>query len=109
MTIRTVDLSDDDIVILSRKAFDELMEKAGVLPPRPAVDANGTMDAKEALTASIAREIVSRRIKTGMTQTRLAKLSGVRLETISRLELGKHMPQQETVLRLDKALRKAGA
>jgi len=46
----------------------------------------------------------SNRIRHGWTQTELARRSGIRLETISRIESGKHIPRQETLLKLDRAL-----
>jgi transcriptional regulator with XRE-family HTH domain len=58
------------------------------------------------MDASIARTLIRRRIEAGLTQKALAKRAGVRLETISRLESAKHRPTRETILRLDKALRK---
>lgn len=57
--------------------------------------------------AAIARKLISRRIKAGLTQKALAKKAGVRLETICRLEGGKHSPTRETIARIDAALRKA--
>jgi DNA-binding XRE family transcriptional regulator len=107
MTVQMVKIEDQELVILTRRAFEELMEKAGVLPPLPPPDGRGTMDARAAIDASIAREVVCRRIVAGLTQTELARRSGVRLETVCRLEAGKHVPRQETVIRLDRALRAA--
>jgi DNA-binding XRE family transcriptional regulator len=74
------------------------------LPARPRRDAHGNVPARAAIDASIARELVMDRIRHGWTQTELARRSGVRLETISRIESGKHVPRQETLLILDRAL-----
>jgi transcriptional regulator with XRE-family HTH domain len=41
----------------------------------------------------------------GLSETELARRSGVRLETISRLESGKHKAQEATVERLARALK----
>jgi ribosome-binding protein aMBF1 (putative translation factor) len=73
-------------------------------PARPLPDAHGNVNARAAIDISIARELVSDRIGRGWTQTELARRSGVRLETISRIESGKHIPRQETLLKLDRAL-----
>ena len=43
----------------------------------------------------------------GLTQQQLAKLAGVREETLSRLESGKHSPTVRTVEKIEKALQKA--
>jgi DNA-binding XRE family transcriptional regulator len=70
--------------------------------PRPAKD--GSVRAIEFARADIAREVVRRRISAGMSQQKLAKRVGVRPETISRLEAGKHLPRTETMERIDRAL-----
>jgi len=104
MTVQTISIANDELVVLSRKDFDRLMEKAGVLPARPKADAHGNVPARAAINVSIARDLISDRIRRGWTQTELARRSGVRLETISRIEAGKHVPRRETVVKLDRAL-----
>lgn len=104
MTIQTLKVEDKELVVLTREAFDDLMEKAGVLPAYPAATRRGGYPAAKTLTISIARSIISARIRTGLTQKELARRSGVRLETICRIEGGKQKPVQETVLRLEAAL-----
>jgi ribosome-binding protein aMBF1 (putative translation factor) len=104
MTLQTISIANDELVVLSRKDFDRLMEKAGMLPARPRGDAHGNVDARAAIDISIARELITDRIRRGWTQTELARRSGVRLETISRIESGKHIPRRETLLKLDRAL-----
>ena len=104
MTIQTISIANDELVVIARREFEELMEKAGVLPAHPSPDKNGTVDARQAVDVSIARSLITDRIKHGWTQTELARRSGVRLETISRIETGKHIPRRETLLKLDRAL-----
>ncbi|MGD0463600.1 MAG: helix-turn-helix transcriptional regulator [Tepidisphaeraceae bacterium] len=91
-------------MILSRAEFDVLMEKAGVMPPLPRIAKDGSAPAIEYARADIAREVVRRRIAAGMTQQELARRVGVRPETISRLEAGKHLPRTETIERIERAL-----
>jgi DNA-binding XRE family transcriptional regulator len=107
MTVQTIHTDDKELVVLTREAFDELMEKAGVLPPVPSPDGHGFRPAVETADALIARKIISRRMRAGLTQADLARRAGVRVETISRLEAAKHVPRQETILRIDAALRAA--
>jgi len=107
MTIRTLELEGKEFVVLSRKEFDALMERAGVLPPLPPADAGGTFPALETARAAIAREIITRRIALGWTQQELARQAGLRVESLSRLESGKHKPQRETILRIDQVLVRA--
>lgn len=102
--VSTIPAINEELVILRRKDFEALMEKAGILPAKPKPDKNGNVDAFEAIDISIARSLISDRIKRGWTQTELARRSGVRLETISRIEAGKHIARRETLLKLDRAL-----
>jgi DNA-binding XRE family transcriptional regulator len=104
MTARVINIEGKELVILSRTEFDVLMEKAGVMPPLPRSDKDGSVPAIEYAQASIAREVVRRRISAGITQRELARRVGVRAETISRLEAGKHMPRVETMERIDSVL-----
>lgn len=104
MNLQTISIANDELVVLSRKDFDRLIEKAGMLPTRPRGDARGNVPARTAIDVSIARDLVTDRIRHGWTQTELARRSCVRLETISRIESGKHIPRQETLLKLDRAL-----
>jgi DNA-binding XRE family transcriptional regulator len=92
------------LIAASRNKNGDVMEKAQILPPRPQRDARGNVPARAAIDVSIARELITDRIRHGWTQTELARRSGVRLETISRIESGKHIPRQETLLKLDRAL-----
>ena len=107
MKFTTLNVPSGQIVVLPREEFDQLAEKAGVFPALPPVDAKGRSDALAFMDATIARTLIRLRIEAGLTQRALAKLAGVRLETISRLEAGKHAPTRETVARLEKALQKA--
>ena len=107
LRIRTLNVPSGQIVVLPREDFDRLAEKAGLYPPFPEQDAEGNVDALPFMDASIARNLIRRRIAAGLTQKALAKLAGVRLETISRIESAKHAPMRETVTRLDGALKRA--
>jgi ribosome-binding protein aMBF1 (putative translation factor) len=104
MVVQSISIANDELVVLSRKDFDRLLEKAGMLPARPRRDACGNAPARAAIDVSIARDLVSDRIRHGWTQTELARRSGIRLETISRIESGKHVPRRETLLKLERAL-----
>ena len=77
------------------------------LPPWPRADANGNMPALEFARVSIARSIIEERRALGLSQQELARLSGLRQETISRLETGKHAPNVRTVDKIDRALKLA--
>lgn len=74
------------------------------MPPR---DARGNYPAAEALQVSIAKSILCERRAAGLTQVKLARLAGIRPETLNRIEKGKHAPSVATVDRIDRALAKA--
>lgn len=75
-------------------------------PDYPAVDKDGTCEALSFLRASIARDIIRERRERALTQAQLAKLAGIRQETLSRLESGKHKPNVRTVERIEAALKR---
>ena len=75
------------------------------LPALPAADAEGNRPAVAFARASIARTIIQERRKLGLSQSDLAKLTGLRQETISRLEAGKHSPTVRTVEKIERALK----
>jgi DNA-binding XRE family transcriptional regulator len=77
-------------------------------PTLPAPLPNGNYPAALTLRAILAQQIAGRRRAAGMTQVVLARRARVRLETINRLEAGKHAANVETVDRIDRALRAAG-
>jgi transcriptional regulator with XRE-family HTH domain len=58
------------------------------------------------ILASIARDIVSDRKAAGLTQQQLAQRAGIRQETLSRIESGKHVPTRSTLRKIDKVLGK---
>jgi DNA-binding XRE family transcriptional regulator len=74
----------------------------------PAADADGYYPALETVRAILARKILTRRRAAGWSQAELAKRAGVRQETVSRLESGKHAPNVTTVEKIDRALSAAG-
>jgi ribosome-binding protein aMBF1 (putative translation factor) len=103
MTLQTISIANDELTVLSRKDFERLLEKAGLLPRRPKSDPRGNVPARAAIDVAIARHLVMDRVRRGWTQSQLARRSGVRLETISRIESGERIPRQETLLKLERA------
>ena len=72
-----------------------------------APNSDGHYPAMEYLRVSIARDFVRERVEAGLTQWDLAKRAGVRVDTLCRIETGKHTPSVPTIERLDRALRLA--
>jgi ribosome-binding protein aMBF1 (putative translation factor) len=76
------------------------------LPPLPPADAKGNRPALEYIQVSIARDIIRERRSLGLSQMQLAELAGLRQETVSRIESGKHSPTVRTVDKIDRALKR---
>lgn len=89
---------------LAQKAETIMETAANALPAYPPADKNGNRPAAEFARVSIARRLVEERTGAGLTQQELAKLSGLRQETISRLESGKHSPTVRTIDRIIEAI-----
>jgi DNA-binding XRE family transcriptional regulator len=77
------------------------------LPSWPPAVGDGNRPAVAFARVSIARKIIQQRRALGLSQQELARLAGLRQETVSRLESGKHSPTIRTVDKIDRALRKA--
>src|SRR5947207_2307771 len=73
--------------------------------PRPSTD--GNYDAVDYARASLARNIVRDRVNAGLTQRELARLARIRIETLCRIETGKHTATVPTIEKIDRALRRA--
>src|SRR5437868_501571 len=102
-----------ETVTLSRSGYERLLAKAGEDvagdgPALPKADAQGNFPAVEYIRASIARELIRRRRTAGLTQTELAERAGVRQETISRIESGRHTVTEAVMAKLERALQRQG-
>ncbi len=99
---------------MTERDYNDLTKAAGRasvddgLPAFPQADKDGNMPAVEYARVSIARDIIRQRRELGLSQQDLANLAGVRQETISRIETGKHSAGVETIDKLAKAFKKAG-
>lgn len=93
-------------VLVPEREYLRLLTDAGEGPPLPPADADGLRPALATARALLAREIVRDRKVAGLTQTELAELAGIRQETISRIESGRHSPTERTVEHLQRALEK---
>lgn len=85
---------------LAQKAETIMEAASSALPAYPPADKKGNRPAAEFARVSIARRLIEQRSAAGLTQQELAKLSGLRQETISRLESGKHSPTVRTIDRI---------
>lgn len=88
------------------RRLERLARKQSPLPPLPPADEKGNRPALEYIQVSIARDIIKERRSLGLTQLQLAELAGLRQETLSRLESGKHSPTVRTIEKIDRALKR---
>jgi len=93
-------------VILERDEYETLKRarREATLPSFPERDENGYYPAADAIRVSIARRLIQDRTKAGLTQKELANLAGIRVETLCRIETGKHTPSMTTIERIERAL-----
>lgn len=110
--IQALNLDGKQFVVLDRGEYERLRSveraaKEADLPEWPPADAEGNRPAREFVRVSIARDIIKERTTLGLTQEQLAKLAGIRQETLCRLETGKQSPNVRTVDKIDRALKRA--
>lgn len=107
--MKTIELNGRDYVIMERTEYEHLATKAKAadLPALPEPDLEGNYPAVEYARASIARSIIRERAEAGLNQRGLAKLAGIPVETLCRIETGKTTPSVPTIQKIDRALRKA--
>lgn len=72
-------------------------------------DKHGRVSAIEYTRVSIARDIIRERKALGLREQALANLAGVRQDTLSRIETGKHTATVQTINKIDRALKRAVA
>lgn len=104
-------MSSSDIaqtIVLDGKRFVILPEaEFRRITALPAPDAKGNRPAVAAMRAVLARDIISDRERVGWTQAELARRAGIRVETLNRIETGKHTPSIDSIEKIDAALRSA--
>jgi DNA-binding XRE family transcriptional regulator len=74
------------------------------LPDLPKPDKHARFPAVEYARIAMARDLIRDRNRLGLSQQQLARLAGVGLETLSRLESGKHTANFRTVDKICKVL-----
>jgi DNA-binding XRE family transcriptional regulator len=103
--LQHIEVEGKRFVLLPEGEFDRLCRRAGEaltvddeeLPPLPKPDKSGRVPAMEYARISLARDLIRNRKGVGLTQQRLAELAGIRQETLSRIENGKHTATPKTI------------
>ena len=99
---RTFTYKGREYVLVPRAEFDAFAASSLPALPEPARD--GTVPAVEYARLSLARKIIARRQELGMSQSMLADLADVRVETVNRLERGRTSPDLRTIAKIETAL-----
>lgn len=105
ISLQRIEVEGKRFVLLEETEYERLCREAGEstalveddLPALPKPDRRGRVPALEFARISLARDLISHRKGLGLSQERLAELAGIRPETLSRLETGKHTASQRTV------------
>ena len=92
MHTRNITMDGQEYVMVPRAEWERLQR------PRPVAGREYTLDD---VRKSLAGKMARRREAAGLTQAQLARLAGLRVETISRLENAQHMPSPRTFDKLD--------
>jgi DNA-binding XRE family transcriptional regulator len=113
MTAQTLHLAGKEFVVIEREEYDRLVAgDAGIssddLPSLPQPDSAGNVAAVEYGRALLARRLILARKRAGFTQAELARRAKIRVETINRLEKGRHNPDEATFNKIEAALRVKG-
>lgn len=109
MKTPTFEVNGRKFVVIEQEEFERLkgLAKAAVLPELPEPDSEGNVPAVAFARATIARGIIRDRVAAGMTQKQLAQMASIRVETLCRIETGRHTPSVETIQSIDRALASA--
>lgn len=108
--LQRLELEGKRFVVIEESEYERLCREAGEaadageLPDFPKPDKHGRFPALEYTRISIARDLIRDRKSVGLSQQRLADLAGVRQETISRLESGKHLASVGTIEKIERAI-----
>jgi DNA-binding XRE family transcriptional regulator len=104
-----IEVAGKRFVLIEEAEYRRLRDATGdesPLPELPKPDRNGNYPALEYARISVARDLITLRRRAGLSQQELADQAGVRQETVSRLESGKHTASVATIDKLWKVLNK---
>lgn len=110
MPVRTLKLDGREYVLVPRKQWEAISRKSNgsrsTTPLKMPPPINGLYTI-EHVRISLANKIAAQRKALRLTQAQLAKLAGMRVETISRLENGLHTPSLRTFTKIEQAINRA--
>ena len=101
--LQRIEVEGKRFVLLEEEEYERISREAGEavadndLPPLPKPDKNGRFPALQYARMSLARDLIRDRKGVGLSQQKLADLAGIRQETLSRIETGKHTASEKTI------------
>lgn len=108
--VQTLDIRGKKFVLIPASEYRRLTRRqAPALASLPPLSPDGTYPAARAMRAVMAHRIVAARNAVGLSQAALARKARIRVETLNRLEKGRHTPDLATMAKINKALDDAGA
>jgi DNA-binding XRE family transcriptional regulator len=106
--IRRTTMNGKRVVVLEEREFERLLQRADEWEPAmPEPDERGLYPARETMAVIQARDIIRARRKLGLSQAELARLAGIRVETLNRIENARNKPNLATIEKIDRALRRS--
>ena len=112
-SVTTLELNGEKYAVLPMKDYQRLVSARSAadedddLPPMPPRRPNGDYPAIQAARVSIARDVIRSRRDAGLSQAELARRSGIRVETLNRIEKARVTPDVATMKKIERALAKA--
>ena len=97
------------MVMLAETDFERLLLEADLWEPKPPDPLPNSNYPAEVVRVDLAIDIIRDRRHLGLTQAELARLAGIRLNTLIQAEQGKVAPSIRTVDKIDRALKAAEA
>lgn len=104
---KRLELDGNRYVILRESVFENLCQRAGVEREDSASSDAAATPGLDIDRTSLAEKLKRRRHASGLTQAELARRSGVRPETLNRIERGRTTPDFATVRKLVIAMNEA--
>ena len=105
MTMHDVVMDGREYVMIPRDEWDRISKRLPDpdLLPEPSPNADGSYS-PEHVRVMLCNKVIQQRKSAKLTQAQLAKRAGIRVETISRLESGKHVPSVRTMEKIEAAI-----
>jgi DNA-binding XRE family transcriptional regulator len=105
--VKRMKMDGNSVVVLTEADYERLLAKADEWEPiLPEPDADGNFPAMEYSRVSLARKIIRDRRRLGLSQVELARLAGIRPESLNRIEQGRVSATIRTLMKIDRAMRR---